>query len=477
MIRYRSSMGLMRGVLFVLCSLLATTLLISCSDDTTDPAIEIADTHHMKPNANQLILDEDIGTDQDRSSSIWELLERPGGGHYFRGYHRSHWVMGSLSASNSIDWSRRTYYPTSGMGMTPDDIPGLSGLIYLTGSRDSDNDGRYDTGVVSVVDQSGSLLDELTWEDPTDQLRFDEIIFDGVDSGALRFLVVGAMSGSDNVYHPMVATISLFADSMLHKGERHDYTAVSNARFGEVMHNPAPSKDGYIATGGNYRANGDRDHSMVFLLDESMQIEWQQDIDTGAGLTNNISFGYHDAATADTVYCVGQTQVERTAASGAHWRGGAIVSLSPLGEIYWVRTYDISAWVDEFNDCQLKHGILYASGVFASYAKTGRQFGYGWLAKIHPLNGNVISNHYFGDNHWTSEANCMSVSDQSVVVGGYTKYQEYGAGYSHWLVDLDASGRSKDDGVSSLNEGASGPNRGKDDTRVPPRRDRDQREW
>jgi hypothetical protein len=470
-------MGPTRGVLYVLSTLLFTTLLISCSDDATDPVVEVADTHNIMPNANHLILDEAIGADQDRNSSIWELQEGSNGGHYFRGYHRGNWVIGSLNASNLIGWSRQTYYPTSAMGMTSDDIPSLSGLIFVSGSKDSDNDGRYDTGVVTVVDQSGELIDELMWDDPTNALRFDEIVFDQVDSGALRFLVVGALSGNDNVYHPMAATITLFADSTLHKGVRHDYTAVSNVRFWEVMHNPAPSKNGYIMTGGNYRANGDRDHSIVFLIDDSMQIEWQKDIDTGAGLTNYIHFGSHNAATSDTVYCVGHTQVERTASSGGHWRGGAIVSLSPLGQIYWVRTYDISAWVDEFRDCQLVNGILYAGGMYASYFKTGRQFGYGWLAKIDPVNGGLISSHYFGDNHWTSDINSLSVTDQSAVVAGYTKFQESGGGYSHWLVNLDASGRSKDDGVSTLNDGASGPKHGKDDSRVPPQRDRDQREW
>ena len=431
-------------VRYILLVSLLSLFFICCSeDDTTEPATEPElTTHHLQPNANHMILGEVTGTSGEANGSIWDLVDRPGGGYVFRGYYQSHWVIGALDNTGQIDWFRRTFYRTSGLAVSPDDVPNLAGLIFVSGNRDANDDGRYDTGVFTVVDQNGNLVDEMVWEDPSNALRFDDVIFDGAKTDSLQFLAVGGQSGGDNIYHPLVVTITLSPDTTLHKGDRYDYAAISNVRFWEVIHNPSPAKTGYFATGGRYLANGDRDHSMVFLIDDSKQIEWQQDLETGTGMSNNIHLSFNSAATEDTIYCMGYTDVNRTGSSGSYWDGGVIAAVSPHGQVFWIRTYDVSDWSDRLRDCQLVNGVLYAAGQYALYERNGSYFGYGWLAKIDPRTGDITSSHWFGDNRWYSQINCVSVAGHSARLGGYTRLMEEDGDYRHWFVDFDITGSS-----------------------------------
>jgi hypothetical protein len=131
----------------------------------------------------------------------------------------------------------------------------------------------------------------LTWDDPNYDIRFEDVIYNGTDAGAMRFLVVGREYGNDSVYHPLAAT--------------------------------------------------------------NVDIQWQDEIVTGPSLVTNLHLGYQAAATVDAIYCMGYTDVNRTSSSGQYWDGGLLASISTQGQVNWVRTYDASNWSDRFYDCQL----------------------------------------------------------------------------------------------------------------------------
>ncbi len=426
----------------VACLFLMAALLSGCANDDPaeppGPSEEL--THQEPPNGNNLILEETVGSSADLTASIWEIADKSTGGYYFRGYHRSRWVVGALDGNGQIDWSRRTYYSTAGIGVTPDDISGLAGLIFVVGNRDVDNDSWSDTGVFTIFDGDGTLVDELTWDDPDISLRFDDMIFDGVDSGALRFLAVGRKFGNDGVYHPLVATLTLSADSTLHAGDQHEYAGVNNIHFWEVMNNPDPTNDGYVLTGGLYKPDRDLDHSIVFLADANYDIQWQQNIITDPGLVTRLHLGSQNAATADTFYCMGYTEVDRTSSNGSHWKGGLLASFSTQGQVHWIRTYDASVWADYFRDCQLIDGVLYAAGNKAAYQHEGQIFGYGWLAKINPQTGDILSSITLGDERWYSRFNCLHVVGQHAWAAGYTQWKQENGTYNYWCVNVDIGG-------------------------------------
>jgi hypothetical protein len=137
---------------------------------------------------------------------------------------------------------------------------------------------------------------------------------------------------------------------------------------------------------------------------------------------------------------MGYTEVARTTSSGAHWDGGLLASFSTQGQVNWIRTYDESQWSDQFFDCQLTNGVLYAGGVYGAYQKDDQLFGYGWLAGVDPQTGDIGSSITLGDNHWYSRFNCFHVDGQSAWGGGYTEWSHENGSYNYWSVYFDLDG-------------------------------------
>ena len=437
--------------------LLTAAITFGCSeDDPTEPEPSVEKTHQLPANGNDMIIVETVGSSGDPNASIWEILEKSTGGYYFRGFHRGHYVIGTLDADGRIEWSRRTFYRTGGFGLTPNDIPDLAGMVFVAGSQDSDDDGWLDTGLFSIFDENGNLIDELTWDDPDYDIRFEDVIYNGTDAGAMRFLVVGREYGNDSVYHPLAATITLSADSTLQAGTRYKYSGTSNMYFWEVIENPAAGNDGYFMTGGVYNPDRSLNHSVVFLADANLDIQWQEEIVTGPGLVTNLHLGYQAAATVDAIYCMGYTDVNRTSSSGQYWDGGLLASISTQGQVNWVRTYDASNWSDRFYDCQLVGGVLYIAGIFAAYTDkdTEQTFGYGWLAKADPQTGDILSSNTLGSNRWFSRFNCLDVSGQDAWAAGYTQWKNKNSTFNYWSVNVDISGMTVSQTAGSFSRSA-----------------------
>jgi hypothetical protein len=434
------------------CSyLLVFGIVVGCSDSsTTDPGDqeETEHRHLAEPNSNDLVREEVIGTESDSNSSIWSTVDRPGGGQYFRGYHQGHWVVGAIGENHDIEWSRRTYYSTLSIQNVPTTASIPTGAFLISGNKDVDDDGWYDTGIVSIVGPNGNLVDELEWPEPAGNLRFADFLIEEQEDDTLQLLVGGTILGENDVDHPILATITVESDGTLDKGDLIRFPELENVHFWQPIRNPSEAIGGYVLSAGTYDADGDLLQSIVFGLDPDFDVTWQTPLDSGTGLFNRIDFGQSHTGMTDAIFCVGSTHVDRTNSSGAHWSGGTVFALSPSGDVSWSRTYDLSQWSDYFEDFRVEGSYLYVGGRCAAYQSDDRYYGYGWIGRIDPETGDLVSSQSFGADDCQSQLNCLLSVGATATGAGYTGWQADGAGFRHWIVNLEIADRMPVDRVT-----------------------------
>lgn len=418
---------------------LILSFLTSCIDfdtfDYDEYDHEYDDIHNeLDPNANQLILDESIYGHPDKETSIDGMVPADDGGYFFFGIFNLENMVGKISASGSILWRDTVEY-------LPKGILNYKGNALVCGSFDKDNDDLPDAGILELFNsQDGNMIKKSFWVD------FDNTRFNGISD---KYIIGRCREG--NSIHPFIAKYYIDENDSIIHGEIISYPDLYKQYFHTIDQN-------YIS-GGKFRGQFDDITTYEFMVykfnESSLGLEWSKSIISREGFETSDG---DIMVINNTVYVAGNSEVEEENPpyNADYWTDGLLASLTPDGQINYIRTYNTSLNGDKYFHLYYDGSYIYASGKLSSYwlVSNNHSFSYGLISKIDAVSGNAIDHYAFGPGTTGSGICALIPLGSGFVFGGWTNQSYYDfddeTQYQGWFVEIGGLTSLKT--VSVLNE-------------------------
>lgn len=419
-----------------------------CKDTTQNPPDEPPveeQTNPNTPNANELITLQRMMGDPDKKTSIWEIIDSGDGGFYYRGYYNNRYALGKLDLSGQEAWSFRSKYSVRDLIRIPDLSGGLSNSILSVGGFDSDFDGHYDLGYVSLVDRSGDLISELEFDNDAAAVWLSALAV-SVSSDTLYHLVAVGGAEISGIYFPYVAQFTVANDSTISKTGEKIFTDLPAKNFRNIQFDLEQTPPVCYLQGDEYAtATGYGDQS-VYRMSDDLEIFWSQEIVAQEGFESWTANGRGFACTNNLLFLAGTTEIdkEENPTGGGYWDAGLIARLSTNGSVDWLKSIVLSQYSERFYSCCLGDGVLYVAGKSSALLKTETKnvFANALLLKVDPETGDVVSDHSFGSRYYRSQFNHVIVRGSQAFAVGYTNSEVDDGPYRGWFVIIDVSGTS-----------------------------------
>ncbi len=422
-----------------------------CKDDPQsppdDPPVDpIEDEFNPNtPNANDLIITEGLLGDADKQSSIWEIIDSGDGGFYFRGYYNDKYAIGKLDQTGQDVWIFRSRYSVRDHIR----ISGLSGelsnSVLSVGGFDSNFDGDFDIGYVSLFNRAGSLIDELSFSNDDAAVWLSALGVSGTSDTLCQFVAAGCaeMSG---IYYPYIARFTVANDSTMIKTGEKIFTDLPAKNFRNIQFDLEQTPPTCYLQGDEYSTGAGYGDQVVYQLSDEMEISWSQGIVAQAGFASWTSNGRGFACASNMLLMASTTEIDKETnpTNGGHWRAGVIARLSTDGSVDWVKSIVLSQYSDNFYSCCFSDGVLSVGGKCSSFMNTKSRnvFGNALLLEVDPDTGDVITNLSFGSKYYRSRFNHVIVRGSQAFAVGLTNNEVDDGPYQGWFVIIDVSGAS-----------------------------------
>ena len=424
--------------------LLGVVLLTGCGKSSSKPTAPAMPEVNTDPaNANARILAQQIFGDSDKKSQVRQLAAGDGLSDWFLGELNGSSVVGRLNATGTVA-------SHTGLIYRPLDIETLSasspvpGGAIIVGAYDTDADNQDEVGFVTLVDGLGVVVSEQGVASTSSDVWFTAIapLSDSV------FVVVGGERTPSRT-NPLVALFALTPSGALEKRQQAVLSSISGRTAYDVATDPAdalaPSRRIYVVTELN-PAGSATSNVVVYGMDidpatlAPSSLAWNQTM-TGKGIgTSERDVRVFGGA----LYLVGSAgdPDKGTPSNGGHWDSGLVARLSPTGTIEWEKVIKLTSHSERLKWAVPTANAVIALGEAANYFNTTSDdvFGYGWVARLAPADGALLSSFTFGDAGFSSGFISGYLTGSGLHVGGWSQQETNGGPFRAWwsAVDLNA---------------------------------------
>ncbi len=424
-----------RTCALVLVALVTCVFLPGCSDPN-EPEQKPEDiVNPDNPSSNAQILSHTAIGETGKWTVLSEMTDSHTGGYYFRGGYNSQYVCGRLNASGNVTWHCRTHYWPRDLCVTAQTAVVPNALVVI-GSHDNDSDGTTDTGYLSLVSASGSLLDEIVYSSDASDIWLTSI----VAASDSMFVGVGGIKTTVATY-PYFVLAKLASSGQLEKVSDVSVTALPGSYFGYAARDPGASSAGevvlYVNSGPDVAAVHKLSLSLPTL--DPWTVVWSREITipsyTGPWVNGLCSFD-------GNLYVVGgvnDPDKMPPPSNDDHWKSATAASFTSAGVLRWTKVVSVTQHSEVFYGVTASAAGVFALGECASFFQQDQRFGYGWICNLSASTGGVVSSSTFGDIQYRSGFNTAIVDGAVIHCGGWTQ-EEVADVYRGWFCDVNFSG-------------------------------------
>jgi hypothetical protein len=379
------------------------------------------------PNANSAIVRQTIfGADDDRTVVAFLALDFSDDV-YFSGWRYPDYFVGRFADPTGIDWALTPGIDFLGLRVFPA-IFGASNEVVMAVGR------RHDAADAVLVgyDGSGTVLTENTFWDAGHRTWFSDVVMVSVTPTESRFVAAGTVRRS-GVRYPYLCDVTLSSAGDVVTSRERVALDYPGAGVIVLVRNADPDSLLFFGAVDRFDSEGKSDGGEVFCFDDSLNVAWTLDVKPAdAGWVTVEGIDYYDGS----VYTAGRRSVLK---EDQWWRAGTIASVSESGDLNWTRTVTPSDFHDEYWECIVDGGALYAVGEYATVEQrsTTHEFGYGLLSKFELPTGTPLFHKSFGNQEYASGFFAVEVRGDRAFCGGFTKKYLAHYWYQGWFVEVD----------------------------------------
>jgi hypothetical protein len=426
----------------VYCLILLNIFFIwSCKEEITFLEPPTQEINPNKPNANSLIISQNISGDSSKGSSIYQIIDAGDGGFLLTGVLNSYNIVGKFNQSGGTIWTRRTFFRARDILRIPENTGHISNALLAVGGYDSDADGDTDGNILLCNGAEGTLISELILDYDNYDVWLNTLVISSSSTDSCQYIGFGTAEVL-GVYYPWAVRFTIDSTGVIFKREDTLYSSFPWIILDAACKNDDPSQTAYFLSGQRYLNDSTETNITLFGLSDSLNVIWNQDIIHRSGFTTSTYVGRGLITYGANLFVVGYTEFEKeNNLSSGEWDAGLIASITKQGQINWIKAFQITEYSERYTDCCTDGNFLWVTGDCSSFMFTESKgiFSNALLSKVSLTADTVFSHMSFGNENYKSGLNSIVVRGTHAYCAGYTNQQISDGGYQSWFTEIDIS--------------------------------------
>ncbi len=294
------------------------------------------------------------------------------------------------------------------------------GSVILLGGEDTGWDDEPDEGKIYIYSHSGAKLDEFTFAEENEKIRFNTLQFKSIQPDFYEIIAFGT-SIINNTGYPFALELVIIDDEIQPLGEKNIFWTLPDISFNGTFDLLFLGDNSYYLKGNKFSSD-EPEYITIHKISSDFIIIWSQEIIVSSGF-RTATYSGNGVYLNGNLFVSGYTEVDRMAADG-YWCAGLIAAIDLSGNFNWTNVYDLSGYSDRYISCFTNNNALITCGDYAHYYWTGnnQHFGYGLISKIDPETGAAISHLVFGNDEYETGFNDILVDGNYAFCGGWTEH-------------------------------------------------------
>jgi hypothetical protein len=410
-------------------------LLANCSDETNPED----DQNPYEPNSNHRIVAQQTFGSHNERNNVFSLHYDGTGGFYYHGQFGSEYGLGRLSSAGELVWFVETPYRVRGLLPLPANSPVPGGVISAGTEYPDDNE--FFRGRISLFGSTDTLLSHITYSVDSVNTWVNTI----ASLSDSSFVVTGGRE-DESTMGVFVATVTLSSSGLLAKNHEIVITDIPDA-FHNMVVDDSETTDSrlvfYALSGARARPRTLMAHRLTLALPDlaTYTTDWSRNIVVFPGMgINGASYGDAIALVNGVLVILGDTNDPQKLPlpnNGGYWNSGVVASLTTGGEIRWSKKVAVTGYSDDFKALVIAPDAIYAVGEAAAFVRSGRSYGYAWIAKISYDTGDLLASLTIGDQGYGSWFGGALAAGDAVYCGGGKNADYVDGGYRGWFCEID----------------------------------------
>jgi hypothetical protein len=393
-----------------------------CSRDGSLTLVEL-----LPPSGNDIIISETVLGSENSKSWFDQVVLDGADGYYFCGVMDDKEVVGRISYNGDVMWQRDVgLYPRSILKTAFQSGSLENALITQTQPGGIHGDNR----VVTIFSPSGDRLLEYQLESQGAGSWWNDIALVDATGETHEYMAVGGVKqGGRNRPYAIVFMVSADSISVVSDSVYADDVGFTFAAISDKENSP----DNFYYTVINEWRDGSVWDAAIIALDRELSVNWRTPV-TVSGLNRPwirdvTSDGGHAYAVGSAL-TPGEERVREIAIS---------IALSGSGDVLWTEKTSLAFPHNEYWSCTFDGTNVFAVGKAPYYSvkPTRRTYGYGWVSKIDPLSGSVLSNTTVGISDGQSGFYSAVIDNNIISCVGVTNSYVTGYSLQAWMVTFE----------------------------------------
>jgi hypothetical protein len=429
--------------IFLIISIAMVFVACTKKEDAT-PAVERMNQN--QPIGNNLVLNQRLIGDTIQPNTIHRMLDAGDGGFYFAGVQNNNYVIGKISASGTYLWTQRIGFQVNSMAVVNQNLV----ICYKNIISFYKLSGAYEKEI--AINASGNIsVNDI-------QQYSSGLLFVGkIEQNFQNLPVYGLLTYVNNVPQingKILTTMPSYEFTAIPTqvytiSNNDDYGASSTAGGNTDIPTPVkgtsswekPTNTSFFALARQLSNNIGQQIAVCSI--QTDQVVWKRDL--GIGVTDSrIGQGTAVIVNNESVYVSGYSvdlKNDNPDSNNKLWGYGFVACVNANnGSLLWQKTHRTSQFSDNFSMLIVtRNKEIYTCGYSSSYLRTisKKSFGYGLLARINPINGDMISYKTFGDETKSSRFNYLYLKDNQLFAVGYANQNYSTSGFQAWFVEIN----------------------------------------